>query len=70
MNRFYDPRLSQNRVVTDLHWSTKHPELLLASYNANTTQANEARGQVIVWSLHLPERPEYIFQAQVGAALP
>jgi len=65
LHRFYDPRLSQNRCVTDLHWSPKHPELFLASYNESITQPHEARGQVLVWSLHLPDRPEYIFQSQV-----
>ena len=64
--RFYDARLSGGRTVTDIHWSSKHPELVLASYDSNPTQPNEARGQVLVWNMHLPERPEFVFHAQVS----
>jgi dynein intermediate chain, cytosolic len=70
LHRFYDAKLCGQRVVTDLHWSPKHPELVLASYNENPTAPQAARGQVLVWSLHLPDRPEYVFEAQVRVACP
>ncbi|KAI9592759.1 WD40-repeat-containing domain protein [Syncephalis fuscata] len=61
---FYDEKLCQNRAVTDVHWSPKHPELLVASYNNNPMAINEPDGLVMVWNVHLVERPEFTFHAQ------
>ncbi|TPX60827.1 hypothetical protein PhCBS80983_g01515 [Powellomyces hirtus] len=61
---FSDERWTRNRAVTDCSWSQKHPELLLASYSKNQATVTEADGSVLIWNLHLRERPEYIFQSQ------
>ncbi|KAJ3196244.1 hypothetical protein HK101_009615 [Irineochytrium annulatum] len=61
---FFDERWSKNRSVTDVSWSPKYAELLLCSYNKNQIAINEADGLVLLWSLHLPERPEFVFQTQ------
>ncbi|KAJ3216329.1 hypothetical protein HDU67_009680 [Dinochytrium kinnereticum] len=64
MCSFYDEKLSKNRSITDVDWSPKYSELLLCSYNKNQSAVNEANGLVLVWNLHLAERPEFVFQAQ------
>ncbi|KAG0151821.1 hypothetical protein CROQUDRAFT_650875 [Cronartium quercuum f. sp. fusiforme G11] len=61
---FYDERLLKNRSVTDLDWSSKNPELSLASYNKNPSGINEPDGIVCIWNLHLLDRPEYTFHSQ------
>ncbi|CAH7674965.1 dynein intermediate chain, cytosolic [Phakopsora pachyrhizi] len=61
---FYDEKLLKNRSVTDLDWSTKNPELSLASYNKNLNGINEPDGIVCIWNLHLLDRPEYVFHSQ------
>lgn len=61
---FFDEKLTKNRSVTDVNWSSKFPELSLASYSKNPIAANDADGVVLVWNLHLTERPEFTFFAQ------
>ncbi|TPX32838.1 hypothetical protein SmJEL517_g04142 [Synchytrium microbalum] len=61
---FYDERWTRNRALTSVGWSPKFPELLLGSYNKNTSSPNDPDGLVLVWNLHLAERPEFIFHAQ------
>ncbi|KAJ3054967.1 hypothetical protein HK097_000192 [Rhizophlyctis rosea] len=61
---FFDDRLVRNRCVTDMDWSPKYPELLLASYNKNVMAVNEPDGLVLVWNTHLRERPEFVFHSQ------
>ncbi|MBW0515158.1 hypothetical protein O181_054873 [Austropuccinia psidii MF-1] len=62
--QFYDENLLKNRSVTDLDWSSKNPELSLASYNKNPSGINEPDGLVCIWNLHLLDRPEYVFHSQ------
>ncbi|CAG8466029.1 3650_t:CDS:10 [Dentiscutata erythropus] len=64
MCSFFDDRWSKNRSVTDVNWSKKNPELVVASYNKNPIAMNEPDGVVLVWSLRLLERPEFIFHSQ------
>ncbi|KAJ3030963.1 UNVERIFIED_CONTAM: hypothetical protein HDU68_007163 [Siphonaria sp. JEL0065] len=61
---FFDERWTKNRSVTDLSWSPKHPELVLASYNKNQVAINDPDGVVLIWNQHVPTRPEFIFHAQ------
>ncbi|KAJ2904169.1 putative cytoplasmic dynein 1 intermediate chain 2 [Zalerion maritima] len=61
--QFYDPRWSKNRMITDINFSPKFPELMLASYNGNPAAPHDPPGIVQVWSMQLRERPEYIFHA-------
>jgi len=41
------------------------PELLLASYTKNPSAPHDPDGLVQVWNMHLHDRPEYVFHAQV-----
>ncbi|EPQ31168.1 uncharacterized protein PFL1_01356 [Pseudozyma flocculosa PF-1] len=61
---FGDDRVFANRSITDLDWSTQHPELCVASYNRNDMANDDPDGLVAVWNLHLRERPEFTFHAQ------
>ena len=52
--------------MTDVQWSMRFPELLLGSYNKNTANINESDGLVLVWNVHLLERPEFVLHSQVS----
>jgi dynein intermediate chain, cytosolic len=47
----------KNRCCTDLDWSLKHPELVLASFNKNTANINDPDGLALIYNLHssIPE---------------
>ncbi|KAJ2806480.1 hypothetical protein H4R21_000852 [Coemansia helicoidea] len=60
---FHDDKLSRNRSVMDLAWSTRFPELTAAAYNRNPMAPNEPDGVVAIWNTHLRERPEFVFYA-------
>ncbi|KAF3928251.1 hypothetical protein AA313_de0207844 [Arthrobotrys entomopaga] len=62
--QFYSERWSKKRIVSDIHFSPKFPELVLASYTKNPTAPHDPNGLVQVWNVHLHDRPEYIFHAQ------
>ncbi|KAJ4992089.1 Cytoplasmic dynein 1 intermediate chain 2 [Stagonosporopsis vannaccii] len=62
--QFWDERWSKKRMVSDLGFSTKFPELVLASYTKNPSAPNDPDGLVQVWNMHMHDRPEYIFHAQ------
>lgn len=62
--QFYSDRWSKKRIVSDIHFSPKFPELLLAAYTKNPSAPHDPNGLVQVWNLHLHDRPEYIFHAQ------
>lgn len=47
---------------------SKYPELSVASYNKNGA-INEPPGIVMVWNLHLLERPEFVFHSPVRLRL-
>ena len=74
LKTYYSDRWCKNRNVTDVDASHKFPELTLASYNKNQHQSlnassitannNDPDGLVLVWNLHLPDRPEFIFYSQ------
>ena len=44
------------------------PELFVASYNKSSASINEPDGMAAVWNLHLKDRPEFLFHAQVSAS--
>ena len=50
-------------AVTD--FSKQFPELLLASYTKNPSAPHDPDGLIQVWNMHLHDRPEYVFHAQV-----
>lgn len=62
---FWDDKLCKGRSITDIGWSTKHPELTVVSYSRSDAAATEEPdGLVLVWSMHLADRPEFVFHAQ------
>ncbi|CAG8196613.1 unnamed protein product [Penicillium salamii] len=63
VSHFWDERWSKNRIISDLSFSPKFPELLLASYTKNTSAPHEPDGLVQIWNQHLQSRPEYIFHS-------
>ena len=62
---FFDDTLLATRAVTDVDWSTHHPELVVASYNRKRVLRHEDDhdGLVAVWNLHVRDRPEMVFTA-------
>eukprot|EP00164_Ancoracysta_twista_P002081 GFYU01002743.1.p1 GENE.GFYU01002743.1~~GFYU01002743.1.p1 ORF type:complete len:653 (-),score=149.55 GFYU01002743.1:290-2248(-) len=63
--KFFDDRWCRHRSVTAIDWSTKHPELMLSSYNSRIDHnLDDPDGVVLVWSMVMPQRPEYTFQYQ------
>ncbi|KAJ5312310.1 hypothetical protein PENANT_c011G00790 [Penicillium antarcticum] len=61
--QFWDERWSKKRMISDLSFSPKFPELLLASYTKNPSAPHEPDGLVQVWNQHLQSRPEYVFHS-------
>lgn len=62
---FWDENICKGRNITDLDWSTKHPELVVASYSrSDSVSDDQPDGLVLVWNLHLADRPEFVFHAQ------
>jgi len=59
--RFYDEKWSKRRMNSDLNFSPKFPELLVASYTKSSGFSQDYAGVVQVWNLHLRTRPEYTF---------
>ena len=62
--QFFDDRWSKKRMISDIDFSPKFSELLLASYTKNPTAPHEPDGLVQVWNTHMHDRPEYVFTAQ------
>ncbi|KAL8712468.1 MAG: hypothetical protein Q9220_003316 [cf. Caloplaca sp. 1 TL-2023] len=61
--QFYDERWSKKRMISDIGFSPKYPELLLASYTKNPSAPTDPAGLLQVWNMHLHSRPEYTFHA-------
>ncbi|EAS36850.3 cytoplasmic dynein intermediate chain [Coccidioides immitis RS] len=63
VTQFWDERWSKKRMITDVSFSPKFPELVIASYTKNPTAPHDPDGLVKVWNQHLHARPEYIFHS-------
>ncbi|KAK2740401.1 hypothetical protein FQN57_006141 [Myotisia sp. PD_48] len=61
--QFWDERWSKKRMISDISFSPKFPELVLASYTKNPTAPHDPDGLVQVWNQHLHTRPEYVFHS-------
>ncbi|MCJ1314099.1 hypothetical protein MMC25_007779 [Agyrium rufum] len=61
--QFYDARWSKKRMISDISFSPKFPELLVASYTKNPSAPQDPSGLLQVWNLHLQSRPEYVFHS-------
>ncbi|PTU23829.1 hypothetical protein P175DRAFT_0468761 [Aspergillus ochraceoroseus IBT 24754] len=61
--QFWDERWSKKRMITDISFSPKFPELVLAAYTKNPSAPHEPDGLVQIWNEHLHSRPEYVFHS-------
>ncbi|KAL1963859.1 hypothetical protein VTN77DRAFT_7791 [Rasamsonia byssochlamydoides] len=61
--QFWDERWSKKRQISDLSFSPKFPELVLAAYTKNPTAPHEPDGLLQIWNQHLHSRPEYVFHS-------
>lgn len=61
--QFFDERWSKKRMISDIGFSPKYPELLLASYTKNPSAPHDPAGILQIWNDHMPSRPEYVFHA-------
>ncbi|KAI9748642.1 MAG: hypothetical protein M1835_001740 [Candelina submexicana] len=61
--QFWDERWSKRRMISDINFSPKFPELVLASYTKNPSGPQDPDGLIQVWNTHLHGRPEYVFHA-------
>ncbi|KAL4802909.1 WD40-repeat-containing domain protein [Aspergillus unguis] len=61
--QFWDERWSKKRMISDICFSPKFPELVLASYTKNPSAPHEPDGLVQIWNQHLHSRPEYVFHS-------
>ncbi|KAK5584153.1 hypothetical protein RB653_005760 [Dictyostelium firmibasis] len=60
-----DERWTKHRSITDISWSTKHPELVVSSYSANEAGSHDPDGVALVWSVNnYFQKPEYVFTCQ------
>eukprot|EP00128_Syssomonas_multiformis_P012042 Colp12_sorted_trinity150504_noHs@2830 len=55
-----------NNMPTSTHGDNpvQHPELIVGAYGANSENVHEPEGVVLVWNMHLKERPEFTFHCQ------
>ncbi|KAL8780361.1 MAG: hypothetical protein Q9213_006505 [Squamulea squamosa] len=63
ITQFYDERWSKKRMISDIDFSQRFPELLLASYTKNPSAPADPAGLLQVWNMHLRSRPEYTFHS-------
>ncbi|KAL8772299.1 MAG: hypothetical protein Q9209_002511 [Squamulea sp. 1 TL-2023] len=63
INQFYDERWIKKRMISDVDFSQRFPELLLASYTKNPSAPADPAGLLQVWNMHLRSRPEYTFHS-------
>ncbi|KAL9047902.1 MAG: hypothetical protein Q9162_007918, partial [Coniocarpon cinnabarinum] len=63
VHQFHDEKWSRRRIISDVAFSPKFPELLLASYTKNPSEPYSPSGVCQVWNLHMHARPEYVFHA-------
>ncbi|KAF2225443.1 WD40-repeat-containing domain protein [Elsinoe ampelina] len=61
--QFQDEKWTKRRMLSDLDFSSKYPELLLASYTKAANSVQAAPGLALIWNSHMPDRPEYSFTA-------
>ncbi|RMZ85220.1 hypothetical protein DV738_g226, partial [Chaetothyriales sp. CBS 135597] len=61
--QLFSDKHSRRRMVSDIQFSPHFNELLLTAYTKNPTAPNESPGQVLLWNVHAPSRPEYVFSS-------
>jgi dynein intermediate chain, cytosolic len=59
--QLFSDRHSRRRMISDIQFSPHFNELLLTSYTKNPSAPNESPGQVLLWNVHAPSRPEHVF---------
>ena len=61
--QFYDEKWSNRRIISDISFSPKFPELILTAYTKNPSEPYSPSGLIQVWNQHMHTRPEYVFHA-------
>ena len=61
--QFHDDKWSKRRIISDVSFSPKFPELILTSYTKNPSEPYSPPGVIQIWNLHMSTRPEYVFHA-------
>ena len=59
--QLFSDRHSRRRMISDIQYSPHFNELMLTAYTKNPSAPNESPGQVLLWNVHAPSRPEYVF---------
>lgn len=60
--KLWDEKKTGSRAITSISWSVKFKELLLSSYaGQDDAMSLEPDGTVLIWNMHMPNRPEYTF---------
>ncbi|KAL8626279.1 hypothetical protein Q9189_008043, partial [Teloschistes chrysophthalmus] len=67
--QFYDDRWSKKRMISDIDFSPKFPELLLSAHTKNPSSPHDPSGLLQIWNLHLHSRPEYTFHSPTSDLL-
>nr|OQO31628.1 hypothetical protein B0A51_00780 [Rachicladosporium sp. CCFEE 5018] len=55
--------MGRNRMISDIDFSPKFPELLCTAYTKSQASPHAPRGLLNVWNMHLKGRPEYSLTA-------
>lgn len=67
---FESSRWTSSRTITDVNWSEHYKELVLATYNARSSEAEtlehlcDPDGVLLVWSTRRKSSPEFVFTCQ------
>lgn len=61
--QFFDNTQSRRRQISDLQFSPHFSEVVLSSHTKNPAATNEPSGLIMLWNIHAPSRPEYMFQS-------
>ncbi|CAK1355076.1 Cytoplasmic dynein 1 intermediate chain 1 [Cercospora beticola] len=57
------PEMGRKRMISDIDFSPKFPELLCTAYTKSQSSPHTPPGLLNVWNLHLKGRPEYSLHA-------
>lgn len=63
IHQFKTDSMTKTRMISDLDFAYKRPELLLASYTKASNSSDSSPGLALVWNAHMTSRPEFTFTA-------
>lgn len=59
--QLFSDQYSRKRMISDIQFSSHFSGLVLTAYTKNLSAPNESPGQVLLWNVHAPSRPEHVF---------